>query len=272
MFNPLKKSILRIGRTQLAYLAIGLCMGLTSCISSKELVLYQSTGKDTLTVAPRYIPTIKAGDVLSVQVSSLSAEGSALFNPYAAINMAERAGVTQPTQTTPIPYTPGYVVSEEGQISLPLIGQQTVRGLTNTQAAAQIRQKLLDFLKEPTVNVRNLNFQISVSGEVARPALFSIPNEQISLPAALGLAGDITIFGRRDNVLIIREENGQRTFNRLDLTKRDVFQSPYYYLHPNDIVYVEPGKARVANADRTYQLLPIIISALSFVAIIVSRF
>ena len=168
-------------------------------------------------------------------------------------------------------YTPGYLVNEDGQIELPLIGKQTIQNLTNAQAAAAIRQKLLDYLKEPTVNVRNLNFQISISGEVARPSLFSIPNEQISLPAALGLAGDITIYGRRDNVLIIREENGQRTFTRLDLTKRDVFQSPYYYLRPNDIVYVEPGKSRVANADRTYQVLPIILSALSFIAIIVSR-
>ncbi|GAB3940677.1 polysaccharide biosynthesis/export family protein [Spirosoma harenae] len=223
-------------------------------------------------IAARYIPTIKAGDVLSVQISSLSPEATAFFNPYATINMAERAGMQQPTTATPLPYIPGYSVNEEGQIELPIIGKQTVQGLTNSQAAAHIREKLLNYLKEPTVNVRNLNFQITVSGEVARPALFAIPNEQISLPAALGLAGDITIFGRRDNVLIIREENGQRTFNRIDLTKRDIFKSPYYYLHPNDVVYVEPGRARVNNADQTFQLLPIIISALSFVAIIATRF
>ncbi|RYF52604.1 MAG: polysaccharide export protein [Cytophagaceae bacterium] len=263
-------------RTWLGALVIGLSACLSSCISSKELVLYQAngSGKDSvITVAPRYIPTIKAGDVLSVQVSSLSPEATAFFNPYATITVSDRGGAPQPaTPTTPIPYTPGYLVSEDGQITLPLVGAIKVVGLSNTQAAAQISQKLLDYLKEPTVNVRNLNFQISVSGEVTRPSLFSIPNEQITLPAALGLAGDITIFGRRDNVLVIREENGKRTFNHVDLTKRDVFQSPYYYLRPNDVVYVEPGKARVANADRTYQLLPIVISALSFVAIIVSRF
>ncbi|QMW04575.1 polysaccharide biosynthesis/export family protein [Spirosoma foliorum] len=262
-------------QTKAGYWIIGLCLCLSGCISSKELVLYQATGlgKDTLALAPRFIPTIKAGDVLSVQVSSLSPEATTFFNPYAAITIAERGGTPQMvTPTTPMPYTPGYVVSEEGKIELPLIGLQTVQGLTSTQAAALIRQKLLEYLKEPTVNVRNLNFQIAVSGEVARPSLFSIPNGEISLPAALGLAGDITIYGRRDNVLVIREENGQRTFNRVDLTKRDVFQSPYYYLHPNDVVYIEPGKARITNADRTYQLLPIVISALSFVAIIVSRF
>ncbi|MFD2570781.1 polysaccharide biosynthesis/export family protein [Spirosoma soli] len=265
---------LRNVRAQLGSWFIGLCVGLTSCVSSKELVLYQKqgTGKDTVALAPRYIPTIKAGDVLSVQVSSLSPEATAFFNPYTTISAMSGAGVQQPTSTTPLPYTPGYLVNEAGQIELPLVGKQTVQGLTNTQAAAQIRQKLLDFLKEPTVNVRNLNFQIAVTGEVARPSLFSIPNEQITLPAALGLAGDITIYGQRTNILVIREENGQRTFNRIDLTKRDVFQSPFYYLHPNDVVYVEPGKARIANADRTYQVLPIVLSALSFIAIVVSRF
>lgn len=260
-------------RAKAGYLFIAICICLTSCISSKELALYQedSQGKDTMALAPRFIPTIRVGDVLSVQVSSLSPEATTFFNPYALMTAMSGTTPMQNSPTTPMPYTPGYMVSEEGQIELPLIGAQTVVGLSNTQAAALIRTKLLDFLKEPTVNVRNLNFQISVSGEVARPSLFSIPNGQISLPAALGLAGDITIYGRRTNVLIIREENGQRTFNRIDLTKREVFKSPYYYLHPNDIVYVEPGSSRVAAADRTYQILPIVISALSFVAIVVSR-
>ncbi|WP_018620283.1 polysaccharide biosynthesis/export family protein [Spirosoma luteum] len=265
---------LREVQAKAGYLVIGLCIYLTGCVSSKELALYQadSPGKDSMSLAPRFIPTIKVGDVLSVQVSSLSPEATTFFNPYALMTATSGTTAMQNSPTTPMPYTPGYMVSEEGQIELPLIGAQAVQGLTNTQAAALIRTKLLDFLKEPTVNVRNLNFQISVSGEVARPSLFSIPNGQISLPAALGLAGDLTIYGRRTNVLVIREENGQRTFNRIDLTKRDVFNSPYYYLHPNDVVYVEPGNARVASADRTYQILPIIISALSFVAIIVSRF
>ncbi|PRY44179.1 polysaccharide export outer membrane protein [Spirosoma oryzae] len=265
---------LRNMRAQAVCWFLGLCVSFSSCISSKELALYQkdASGKDTIALATPYVSTVKVGDVLSVQVSSLSPEATAFFNPYAAITAMSGTTAGQNSQTASMPYTPGYLVGEDGQIELPLIGRQKVAGLTNTQAAAQIRQKLLDFLKEPTVNVRNLNFQISVTGEVARPSLFSITNEQITLPAALGLAGDITIYGRRDNVLIIREENGLRTFNRVDLTKRDLFKSPYYYLHPNDVVYIEPGKARVANADRTYQVLPIILSTLSFIAIIASRF
>lgn len=232
--------------------------------------MYQKgeAGRDTMPVAPRYIPTIRAGDVLSVQVSSLSPEATAFFNPYASISAM---GGAQNGTTTSLPFMPGYQVDESGQIELPLIGKQMIQGLTNAQAAGHIREKMLDYLKEPTVNVRNLNYQISVTGEVARPALFSIPNEQISLPAALGMAGDITIFGQRKNVLVIREENGKRTFNQIDLTSRDIFKSPYYYLHSNDIVYVEPGKVRAASADRTNQILPLAISTLSIIALLLSR-
>ncbi len=159
----------------------------------------------------------------------------------------------------------------EGTIKLPLIGQVSVLGLTNAKAAEQIGNKLTAYLKEPTVNVRNLNFRISVLGEVTRPALFTIPNEQITLPEALGLAGDLTIYGRRDNVLVIREEANKRVFARLDLTQRDAFRSPYYSLHPNDVVYVEPGKTRITSVDKAYQLAPIFIGALSLIAIIATR-
>ncbi|GAA4459012.1 hypothetical protein GCM10023189_32120 [Nibrella saemangeumensis] len=151
------------------------------------------------------------------------------------------------------------------------MGKISVVGFSTAEASERILEKLKNFLKEPTVNVRNLSFRISVLGEVARPALFSIPNEQITLTEALGLAGDITIFGRRDNVMVIREENGKRIFSRIDLTQRDVFRSPFFYLHPNDVVYVEPTKARAANADRTNQLIPIVLSGLSIIAIITTR-
>ncbi|MGV3558401.1 polysaccharide biosynthesis/export family protein [Larkinella arboricola] len=260
----------RLRHSCIGYWFIGLILVLGSCVSSKELVLYQKgvTDKDTVTAASRYIPKIKPGDILSVQVSSLSAEATALFNPYSTISAM---GGAQQGSTTSLPYTPGYLVNEEGQIELPLIGNLKVQGLTNTEAAKTIRQKLLEYLKEPIVNVRNTNFQISITGEVGRPALYSIPNEQITLPAALGLAGDITIYGQRNNVLVIREENGQRTFNHIDLTNREVFRSPYFYLRPNDIIYVQPGKVRQASADRTAQVWPMVLTSISIIALALSR-
>lgn len=228
---------------------------------------------DTLTVAARYIPTIQPGDVLSVQVNSLNPEASSFFNPYASFTLSERtAQAPMVASTAPLQPVTGYLVDNTGTIELPVLGKVKVAGKTAAQVKEQLRESLREYLKEPTVNIRNLNFRISVMGEVARPSLFTIPNEQITLLEALSLSGDVTIYGRRDNVLVIREENGKRTFARIDLTQRNLFSSPYYYLHPNDVVYVEPGRVRAATADRTNQLLPIFISALSFLAIIASRF
>jgi polysaccharide biosynthesis/export protein len=126
-------------------------------------------------------------------------------------------------------------------------------------------------LIDPIVTVRMLNYRVTVLGEVARPTVVSVPNERISILEALGIAGDITIYGKKDNVLLIREEKGGKLIKRINLNSSEIFSSPYYYLKSNDIVYVEPNQARIATASRTQQLLPTILSALSFVAIILTR-
>lgn len=241
---------------------------LEGCTSAKNLVYFQgvTSHDDTIMIPKPFVSTIRRGDVLSVQVSSLNPEASAYFNPTSVAETGQTA-----TTTNPLIRTSGYLVDTEGKIKLPLIGQVSVVDSTNTGASELIASKLRPYLKEPTVTVRNLNFRISVLGEVARPALFTIPNEQVTLPEALGLAGDLTIYGRRDNILIIREEGNRRVFARLDLTRRDAFQSPYYSLHPNDVIYVEPGKVRATTVDRAYLLAPIATGLLSLVAIIATR-
>lgn len=245
-------------------------LSLQSCVSSRQIVYFQtdSTSLNRIRAAEVYVPRIRPGDVLSINVSSLSQEASTFFNPPAL--MRDPAYRVPPT-TNFLPEMDGYLVSPGGTIEFPMLGELAVGQLTVSECGKLIREKLKPFLKEPNVNVRNQNFRISVLGEVARPALFTVPNDQITLIEALSLAGDATIYGRRDNVLIIREENGEKTFARIDLTRRDLFRSPYYYLRPNDVVYVEPGKARVANADRLYLIVPTVLSALSFLAIIVTR-
>lgn len=250
----------------------GIVVWAAGCVSSRQVVYFQdiSGTKGSVPIAESYVPRIKPGDVLSIQVSSLNSDASAFFNPYAPSAMVN-GRTQQQTNTSGLPEMAGYPVAASGEIELPLVGRLTVGDLTVSECSALIKQKLTPFLKEPTVNVRNQNFRISVLGEVTRPALFTIPNDQITLIEALSLAGDATIYGRRDNVLVIREENGKKTFSRVDLTQRNLFRSPYYYLHPNDIVYVEPGKARVANADRFYLIVPTVLSALSFIAILLTR-
>jgi polysaccharide export outer membrane protein len=205
--------------------------------------------------------------MLSVQVSSLNAEASGYFNPAAVADNNTMLNAA----TNPLARQTGYLVATDGTIKLPLVGQLPVEGLTNAAAGDLIASKLKVYLKEPTVIVRNTNFRISVLGEVARPSLFTIPNEQITLPEALGLAGDLTIYGRRDNVLVIRDEGTKRIFARLDMTRRDTFKSPYYSLRPNDIIYVEPGKARATSVDRAYLIAPIVTGVLSLLAIIATR-
>ncbi|TAE28682.1 MAG: polysaccharide export protein [Cytophagales bacterium] len=252
-------------------LLLGFIALLTGCVSPKQVVYFQGVDSvsDSVLVAPTFVPIIRPADVLSVQVNSLNPEKSMIFNPYMVANGGNAATTAGATASLPAPV--GYVVSMSGEITIPLLGPVKVAGQTVDQAGRTIAEKLTRFLKEPTVDVRNLNFRISVLGEVARPALFTIPNNQVTIIEALGLAGDVTIVGRRDNVLVVRETNGAKKFARVDLTRRDLFRSPYYYLHPNDIVYVEPGKARLASADRASQITPIVLSALSFVAIILTQ-
>jgi len=262
--------------SRIAGLSVGLLLGVslavTSCVSSKKVVYFQGDieSANSVRMPKPYTPLIKPGDVLSIQVNSLNAEASTFFNPYTLMAQAN-SRATQPANSNGLPEVSGYLVAPSGEIELPLVGLMKVQELTLTQARDAIREKLKTYLKEPTVNVRNLNFRVSVLGEVTRPSLFTVPNDQITIIEAISLAGDATIYGRRDNILVVREENGQKTFSRLDITKRNFFRSPYYYLHPNDIVYVEPGRARVSNADQFYQVVPAILGALSFIAIILTR-
>jgi polysaccharide biosynthesis/export protein len=124
---------------------------------------------------------------------------------------------------------------------------------------------------DPIVDVRYLNYKVSVLGEVARPSVFTVPNEKLTLLEALGLAGDLTIFASRHNVLLIREEHGVKKLIRIDLTTDELLTSPYYYLKSNDIVYVEPNKAKISAASSTRQWLPIVLSSLTFVVVSIDR-
>lgn len=253
---------------------------LSSCVNQKQIAYFQKgvNQSDTIAVAQAYIPKIQTGDILAITVGSLNPIASSFFNPFSTMpvtsdnNNQGSGGGSQSGSTVSSSLTqsaaPGYLVDAAGTVELPLLGTLKLSGLTTTEAKELVKSKLRLYLKEPTVSVRFLNYKISVLGEVARPSVYVIPNESVTLPEALSMAGDITIFGKRENILIIRDDNGKKEFGRIDLTTREVYNSPYYYLHANDVVYVEPGKGRIAQTDKTYQILPIILSALSFIAII----
>lgn len=252
----------------------------SSCVNQKQIAYFQKgiNQSDTMAVAKAYIPKIQPGDILAINVGSLNPVASSFFNPYSTtpVTSDNSSGVSAGSSSTgTVPVTaqssaPGFLVDSAGTIELPLIGTLKIAGLNTSDARDTIKNRLKTYLKEPTVNVRFLNYKISVMGEVAKPSVYVIPNERITIPEALSMAGDMTIFGKRENVLVIRDENGKKEFGHVNLTSREVYTSPYYYLHANDIVYVEPGKGRIAQTDKVYQILPVILSALSLISIIVA--
>lgn len=244
-----------------------LCLLATSCVSQKEVIYFQAnpSESDTQMIGQKYVSKLQSGDILSIMVSSLSPEASAMFNPY---QQELRTTQLQTIQTTAPNPASGYLINEEGFVTLPLVGKIKLAGLSTSDATDLVTQQLHKYLQQPTVNIRVLNFKVSVLGEVARPALYTIPNEKITLPEAIALAGDLTIYGKRNNVQVIREVDGKRVFTRVDLTKRDIFTSPYYYLQANDVVYVEPTRSKVMSSDRTIQLIPVVLSGLSFLTVI----
>jgi polysaccharide export outer membrane protein len=253
---------------------------LSSCANEKKLVYFQdpTNRQDTVLIAPQYVPKIQTGDILSIYVNSLSPEASSFFNPYSAGASASSTvsasggtgtGNGAPSQALTQTSSPGYLVDPAGDIELPLLGSIKVSNLTTSQVRDTLKTLLKTYLKEPTILVRFLNFKISILGEVARPNVYNIPNEMITLPEALSIAGDMTPFGRRDSVLIIRETNGKKEFGVVNLNKRDLFSSPYYYLHSNDLVYVKPSKIRIEQASKTTQYIAVAASLLSLIVVLV---
>lgn len=230
-----------------------------SCITRKDISYFQDL-EDVVSIqkiTQDFKAVIQSGDILSIHVTSLSKEASSFFN------VVGENGDQQVANT--------YLVDASGNIEMPLIGTVTVIGSTTQEAKASIKAKLEKYLTNPTVNLRIRNFKVTVLGEVKTPGVYTIPNEKITLVEAIGLAGDLTIFGKRVNVLVIREIDGERKFYKVDLRSKEIFESDIYYLHNNDIVYVEPGKGKIASADAWYRILPIVFSGLTALALIIQR-
>jgi polysaccharide export outer membrane protein len=237
---------------------------MTGCVNTRNATSFADiTDKSTSANTPVPESFIQKNDLLSITVSSLNPEASAVFNS---------PNVTSPTISGTNSVT-GYLVSSDGNIQFPILGNIKAAGLSKDQLKETINNKLLErkLLIDPIVSVRFLNFRVTILGEVAHPLVVNVPNEKISLLEALGMAGDLTVYARRDNVLIIREENGDKTFKRLNLTSSELLSSPYYYLKSNDIIYVEPNKSRIAATSRSQQWIPVVLSSLSLVVIVLDR-
>ena len=263
--NPPKARVWYIFSALLVTLLLGSC-------SVKNVVYFKDLPQDTLKVmkaaAAFSEPVIQSDDLLSITVQTLDPTTSSIANQTEAVQAVGASSASNVGNQV----ISGFLVDKNGFVHMTLLGKVKVAGLTTYQARELITEKAQEFYRDPTVQVRFANYKITVLGEVTRPATYTVPNEKVTVLDALGLAGDMTIYGQRENVLLIREENGQKAMVRLNLADSDLFQSPYYYLRQNDVIYVEPGKAKAAanNASRT-QTYAIAGSVLSVLIILLTR-
>ncbi len=215
---------------------------ISSCASRKELIYFQGDQQST-TKYEEFIPKIQSSDMLAISVSAADIKATEPFNQQSVYQ------VNSGMQNNP--YAKNYTVDENGYINYPLIGNVKVGGLTRTEAENELKSKISKYIVNPGVNINFTNFRISVLGEVAKPGNFTIPNERVSILDALGMAGDLTINGVRKNIMVIREQNGQKQTYNVDLTSKEILNSPVYYLAQNDVVYVEPNNAKISSSKFT---------------------
>jgi polysaccharide export outer membrane protein len=253
-----------IGYIVLVMIALG---SLVSCNTEKKLteLVYFNEASDSAAalIVQKSEATIQVGDRLSVVVNALSPESAAPYN----------LGSGSTNTTTGSANAFGYVVEEDGAIRFPQLGKIPVQGKTRRQLITLLSDSLKRYVKDPVVTVQFLNFKVTVLGEVNRQGALTNPEGKMNLIEAIGQAGDLTFYGRRDNILVIREKNGKREFGRVNLLSKKAFTSPYFNLQQNDVVYVELTAAKVAATDQTLirnlTIATSIISILSTILILI---
>jgi polysaccharide export outer membrane protein len=239
----------------------------SSCTTSKNAYYFKNLPRDTTintTVNRMTESAIRKNDQLSISISSLNPEEDRVYNAAAVslVNGANTAGSA----------SGGYLVDANGNIQLHRLGYIHAEGMTRRELKNKIETEIKPYLKDPVVTVKYLNHRVTVIGEVRSPQLIPMPEEQLSLLEVLGASGDITLMGKKDNVLIIRETATGKQFKRLNLEDHSVFASDWYYLKPDDVVYVEPNDkiATEEKRQRTLQTVGLALSGLSLVIIIIT--
>lgn len=210
---------------------------LTSCVPKKSIIYFQEIEAISKDLKSNYEPIIKTDDVLYINVSTLIPEAAEPFN----LGSSERGAAMNAMQVE----RSTYLVDNQGEIQFPTIGKMKVIGMTKNQLREELYRKISLLAKDPVINIRIINFKVSVLGEVINPGVFTISSERITIPEALAFAGDMTLFGRRENVLLIREVDGVKTSYRIDMTDPTIFNLPHYYLGQNDVIYVEANKRKI---------------------------
>ncbi|WP_299113591.1 polysaccharide biosynthesis/export family protein [uncultured Winogradskyella sp.] len=240
---------------------------LSSCGSRKNIVYFQDEPIEggVLMSEPKQL-VYKPDDILTINVAALDPDTVRPFN-LALVQggntdvVAARGGMQQQT----------YLVDYDGNIEFPVLGTLKIAGLTRTELTDMLTEKISEYVTDPIVNVRLANFTVTILGEVRNPGTFTIQDERITVLEALGLADDLTIFGKRKNVMLIREVDGKKKYAKIDLTTVNVVNSPVYYLQQNDVIYVEPNNAKIRSS--TYnQNNSVLISAIGTLTTVIAVF
>ncbi|MGX1639431.1 polysaccharide biosynthesis/export family protein [Sphingobacterium sp. NPDC055431] len=235
----------------------------TSCASRKDLIYFQPDSTQLNTSYELNAPKLQPGDILAISVTADDVRATTPFNQISPYQGA--SGTIQSTN----PFIPTYSVDVNGEIDFPKLGKVKLAGKTRTQAMEFLRKEVARYIVDPGISMEVRNFRVTVLGEVKNPGSFPINNDRITILEALGLAGDLTINGVRNNVMVIREQNGKKEEYRVDLTKKDVLNSPVYYLAQNDVIYVEPNGAKVQSSKYT-QNTGVFVSVASLIITMVS--
>ena len=253
-------------------LMLVLCLQLLlfSCGSKSDIVYFQNIDQiGSSKSITNYNPIIKPDDMLTIVVSALDQDLARPFNLAAMSFVGLDGRINQTAQQS-------YLVGSDGNIEFPVLGTLKLSGLNKIQATSLLKDMLKDYIKNPIVNIRTVNFKVTILGEVNRPGTFTINNERLTILEALGLAGDMGLQAERRNVLVVREQDRKKTFTRIDLTTGEMFNSPVYYLAQNDVIYVEPNSSKVRSSSvgpstsATLSVLSILVTAAA-VAVSITR-
>lgn len=241
---------------------------LASCVSKKEILYLQDIEKMAANSDPMFSTTaIQPNDILSINVTAFDMEAAAPFNLIMPARTVQE--LTNPSTRE----LQGYLVSMEGTIEFPVLGTIKVAGLSRQELIEKMKKEIRVYIKDPIVNVTISNYKVTILGEVMRPGTYNIPDERITILEALGKAGDLTIYGKRTNIILLREQDGVKTHSIIDITKSDFLNSPYYFLKQNDVIYVQPNSAQVNSAayNRNSSVYISIASVLISLIVLISR-
>lgn len=224
---------------------------LLSCASKDDVVYFNGMDSTNNTIGlDSYSPTYHIDDELVIIVNALDSEAARPFNKTSVSVPTTAAGVNNPVlDARGRERIQTYRVDPDGNINFPVLGMIKIAGLNRQQATEMLQDKLEDYIKNPIVDIETINYRITVLGEVTRPGTYNAANERITILEAISLAGDLTIYGERENVLVIQDYDGKKTYTRVNLKSDELFNSPVYYLSQNDVVYVEPNKTQARNSS-----------------------